>query len=461
MINKLKIIITLFSLLLLFTALVFADVPQLINFQGRLLPPGSYTLIFELLKNNPISGIVLYTEENVNIQTDINGIFNYNIGSLNPIPPDTFLNQPIYLRVINQATGLPISICTLVTVPYAFVSQFSSTAYMLNGKDSAYFLDVSTNPQTKEGSFTLGNDLTVGNNLRINSNNILGSDGITRLTIGEITVIYSTVMIQGNLDVQGKITGDGSGLTDIVPVLSKDVVGSYHIVDSTITNADISSNANIDWSKINKAGSSLADLSTKSAGDLTSGTLDDARLSNNVTKLGSSIGPDEIESGDYFNDVKVSSSIYADRAGNVTLGKDSVGTYQIIDSTITNDDLAGGIYDKITGVGTLNSLSVSGNAGIGVNPGNDRLYVKTSATSGNAGHFEIYQAAAPDPVILANKTSPPSSPVEGTIMELKAKDQTKFVVDVSGDVGIGAIVPSGLQIQSAVSETLRGIKILD
>jgi hypothetical protein len=39
------------------------------------------------------------------------------------------------------------------------------------------------------------------------------------------------------------------------------------------------------WSDVNKAGSSLADLATRSAGDLTSGTLADARLSVDVARL--------------------------------------------------------------------------------------------------------------------------------------------------------------------------------
>jgi hypothetical protein len=51
---------------------------------------------------------------------------------------------------------------------------------------------------------------------------------------------------------------------------------------SNIGNTQISNTAAIAWSKLDKAGSSLADLTTRSAGDLSSGTLLDARLSGNV-----------------------------------------------------------------------------------------------------------------------------------------------------------------------------------
>jgi hypothetical protein len=52
-----------------------------------------------------------------------------------------------------------------------------------------------------------------------------------------------------------------------------------------LTNAEIAAAAAIDWTKVSKAGSSLADLITRSAGDLSSGTLADGRLSANVPLL--------------------------------------------------------------------------------------------------------------------------------------------------------------------------------
>lgn len=58
---------------------------------------------------------------------------------------------------------------------------------------------------------------------------------------------------------------------------------------SGLLNAQIDAAAAIAWTKVSKTGSSLADLSTRSAGDLASGTLSDARLSANVTLLGSTI----------------------------------------------------------------------------------------------------------------------------------------------------------------------------
>ena len=62
----------------------------------------------------------------------------------------------------------------------------------------------------------------------------------------------------------GDITSVGDGTTAISP--------------GVIVDADVNSAAGIGWTKISKTGSSLADLATRSAGDLSSGTLLAARL---------------------------------------------------------------------------------------------------------------------------------------------------------------------------------------
>lgn len=56
------------------------------------------------------------------------------------------------------------------------------------------------------------------------------------------------------------------------------------IADGSIANLDIASAAAIDWSKLSKTGSSLADLAARDAADLT-GTLSDARLASNVSRV--------------------------------------------------------------------------------------------------------------------------------------------------------------------------------
>ena len=58
---------------------------------------------------------------------------------------------------------------------------------------------------------------------------------------------------------------------------------------SGLTDTQVAAGAAIAWTKLSKTGSSLADLTTRSAADLTSGVLSNSRLSASVTLLGSSI----------------------------------------------------------------------------------------------------------------------------------------------------------------------------
>ncbi len=82
---------------------------------------------------------------------------------------------------------------------------------------------------------------------------------------------------------------DGSGLTALNATNLASGTVALARLPTTIANAQIDAAAAIAWTKISKTGSSLADLTTRSATDLISGTLDDARLSANVTLLGASV----------------------------------------------------------------------------------------------------------------------------------------------------------------------------
>ena len=66
---------------------------------------------------------------------------------------------------------------------------------------------------------------------------------------------------------------------------------------SGITNTQIAGAAAIAWTKLDTTGSSLADLVTRSAADLSSGTLADARLGATVSLLGQTIESAEITNG--------------------------------------------------------------------------------------------------------------------------------------------------------------------
>lgn len=90
---------------------------------------------------------------------------------------------------------------------------------------------------------------------------------------------------------------DGSALTALnASNLASGTVALARL-PTTIGNAQIDAAAAIAWTKISKTGSSLADLTTRSAADLSSGTLSDSRLSSNVSLFGTSVDTTEITGG--------------------------------------------------------------------------------------------------------------------------------------------------------------------
>lgn len=122
----------------------------------------------------------------------------------------------------------------------------------------------------------------------------------SRLTIGAA----GTVLRSDGTDVAWSTSG--SGLTALnASALTAGTVPLARL--DGITNTQIDPTAAIAWTKIDPTGSSLADLTTRSATDLSSGTLADARLSANVSLLGAAIDTAEITN---------STILFADWASN-------------------------------------------------------------------------------------------------------------------------------------------------
>lgn len=110
---------------------------------------------------------------------------------------------------------------------------------------------------------------------------VLNSSGVeTELGAGSGTV---TSVATGNGLSGGPITGTGTVdlRLDAAGTLSKTLgvgLNELGIAVGGISNAQIAGGAAIDWTKLSKTGSSLLDFDTRSAGDLSSGTLPDARF---------------------------------------------------------------------------------------------------------------------------------------------------------------------------------------
>ena len=110
---------------------LYAQIPGLINFQGKLLDTsnnpknGTFSMVFSIY-NVATGGSALWTETQPSVSVT-NGVFSVQLGAVTPIPQSVFVSSPTYLEVdIAGQTGSPRQ--ELVTSPYAFSSGQADTA---------------------------------------------------------------------------------------------------------------------------------------------------------------------------------------------------------------------------------------------------------------------------------------------------------------------------------------------
>jgi hypothetical protein len=175
------------------------------------------------------------------------------------------------------------------------VSSFSDTVTMgtaantnkgLRAPQSSFTPEIRFNATSDEWEFT--NDGSTWQGLLQGGGGSVGGDlsgsvgSATVAAIRGVTVSATAPTTTGQIlrfnssSGDWEVSLDGTGLNVSATNLTTGTVPLGRLAN--ITNTEISSSAAIAWSKISKSGSSLADLTTRSASDLTSGTVATARL---------------------------------------------------------------------------------------------------------------------------------------------------------------------------------------
>ncbi len=143
-------ILTIFSLIIMNTLAL--AVPMTINYQGKLTDPngsvlnGEYQMSFSLFDTDT-NGTALWSEQQT--VAVINGIYNVELGVVNPLTASIFNNENLYLEVgIESEILLPrqklTSVAFAIRAQEADTANYSETAgdaNTLNGKNSAEFGD--------------------------------------------------------------------------------------------------------------------------------------------------------------------------------------------------------------------------------------------------------------------------------------------------------------------------------
>lgn len=118
--------------LLIFALSLFAEVPQLINYQGKILddnglPVNGVLNISFKIYDTEINGTVLWNEtQNV---TMIEGVFNVLLGSVEPFSNNLFNDAERYLAIQIEGEIELADRSRLVSTPY------SINSHLLNGKE--------------------------------------------------------------------------------------------------------------------------------------------------------------------------------------------------------------------------------------------------------------------------------------------------------------------------------------
>lgn len=154
----------------------------------------------------------------------------------------------------------------------------------------------------------------------------------------------------GTDDSTAYTAGDGLDLAGTVFSVEPNGVTAAMVADGAIADADVSSSAALQWSKVSKSGSSLADLATRSASDLALGNLAIARMpTGGAWTLASDLG------------------ITGAKVGIGTATPDAPLTVKVGDNEAANVVHANGntisLVPDVTGIGSAPRLSMSKSGG--------------------------------------------------------------------------------------------------
>ncbi len=290
----------------LFSSIANAQVPQMINYQGKLTKPGTCALdttiamVFKIYTDSTSSGY-LWTETQSSVKVE-DGNFNVLLGSVVSIPDSAFNGSIRYLGVKVGSDAEMTPRLPMVSVSYSFRSFEADTADYARGfsgvienTDKVDGLHASSTPTAGylyplDGSARIPNSCLYagpGNGLDADFVDGQHASAFLNLTSDYGRSGVAADLYEGASTLTNKYVNEGQASS----------INSSMITDNQIMDIDISPSANIAATKISDGtGSGLdADLLDAqqgsyytNAGNINTGTLSDGRLSPNVDLVNSS-----------------------------------------------------------------------------------------------------------------------------------------------------------------------------
>lgn len=247
---------------------------------------------------------------------------------------------------------------------------------------------------------------------------------ITGLAWSKITGAPSFLTANQTITLSGAVTG--SGTTSITTNLAADQArgnltggtGALDLSGFTVTWPSIP------WASVSKTGSSLADLATRSAGDLTSGTLDAARLPAPGTTTLGGVMRNTGTAGQFVNGINSS--------GELTFGTPAGGSATFLSLTDTPSSYSGQANKFVRVNGAENALEFTSGTGGGINDGDTLAIGLTVARGDNFAALTVQNTTQTDRALVLLGAS---SDTDNVIMYSNGSDG---VFNVNGRARVSA-----------------------
>jgi hypothetical protein len=159
--KSLKVLLVCLVAILIFSTLAYAEVPKMINYQGKITRPSgalvdtTTSMVFSIYADST-GGTALWTETQTAVDVQY-GVFSVLLGSVNPIPDSVFDGNVRYLGVKVGEDSEMTPRKAIVSVGYAYKSLTTDSAnYSLVSSSSMHSYDSdSLNGYTAEMIFNM------------------------------------------------------------------------------------------------------------------------------------------------------------------------------------------------------------------------------------------------------------------------------------------------------------------
>ncbi|RMH68413.1 MAG: tail fiber domain-containing protein [Gemmatimonadetes bacterium] len=340
----------------------------------------------------------------------------------------------------------------------------ADTVYASFVGDGSNLSGISIEPDRVDSTHIINGGIS-GSDIRpnaINGSHIqdgsIGTDDVSTIAGSKITPNFGaqTIITTGDLsvdDIQAdivnadRIIGDGSGLLNVPATsISTNTIDSTHIINGTVSNADLRDNV-VTSDKILNGAILNEDVSATAAID---GTKITPNFGNQNIITSGAISADSVSATRFAGDGSLLTNVPA-----VSIATNTIDSTKIIDGSISRNDLANNLIDgsKIED-GTITDSDLSTISGTKINPdfGSQNI-----TTTGNASADTIYATAfSGDGSQLTN--------VQATSIATNTIDSTHVIdggisnADLSANAVTGDKILDGTITDSDLS-TISGTKI--